>query len=115
MTKGRTSAATPKAPAHLSKEAAAWWRLVVRDYDLEPHHLHLLQAACEAWDRMQQARETVGKEGIVFRAANGDLKTNPAVTIEKDARIAFARLVRGWGACGRRCGDWSGSGGNAGT
>ena len=97
MTKGRTTAAKPKAngpPSHLSKEAAAWWRTVTRDYDLEPHHLHLLQAACEAWDRMQQAREAVGKEGIVFRAGNGDLKTNPAVTIEKDARIAFARLVR---------------------
>lgn len=84
----------PEPPAHVSDEAGTWWNAVVRDYDLEPHHLRLLQAACEAWDRMQQAREAVDKHGITFAAANGDIKTNPAVTIEKDARIAFARLVR---------------------
>lgn len=84
----------PEPPAHLSGEVAAWWREVCRDFDMEPHHLRLLQAACEAWDRMQQAREAVAQRGITFTAANGDIKTNPAVTIERDARIAFARLVR---------------------
>jgi P27 family predicted phage terminase small subunit len=81
-------------PDHLSKEAKRWWASVVADYELEPHHLHLLQAACEAWDRCQQAREVVSREGITFRTANGDVRTHPAVTIEKDARIVFARLVR---------------------
>ena len=45
----------PDPPDHLSSAAAAWWRDVLRDYSLEPHHLHLLQAACEAWDRKGQA------------------------------------------------------------
>jgi P27 family predicted phage terminase small subunit len=67
---------------------------VTSDFDLEPHHLKLLQAACEAWDRMTLAREAVAKDGLTFRAANGDLKTNPAVAIERDARTGFARLVR---------------------
>ena len=84
----------PKPPTHISKEAADWWRSVVRNYDMEGHHLRLLQAACEAWDRMQQGREAVASQGITFRAANGDLKANPAVAIERDARVAFARLVR---------------------
>jgi P27 family predicted phage terminase small subunit len=85
---------TPPAPAHLSEGSAAWWRSVVSDYSLEPHHLRLLQAAAEAWDRMQLAREAVASGGITFRAANGDLKANPAVAIERDARVAFARLIR---------------------
>lgn len=88
------AANSPAPPSHLTEEAAGWWRNVTADYDFEPHHLRLLQAACEAWDRMQQAREAVAADGITFKAANGDLKANPAVAIERDARTAFARLVR---------------------
>jgi P27 family predicted phage terminase small subunit len=84
--------AAPSPPPHLTEEAAAWWHDVCRDYELEPHHLRLLQAACEAWDRMQLAREAVASGGITFRAANGDVKANPACAIERDARTAFARL-----------------------
>jgi hypothetical protein len=29
----------PPAPSHLSEAMQSWWRDVVRDYDLEPHHL----------------------------------------------------------------------------
>ena len=85
---------SPEPPAHLSTDAAASWQSVVRDYDLEPHHLRLLQAACEAWDRCQQAREAVLKDGLTFRDSNTNLKANPAVAIERDARTLFARLVR---------------------
>lgn len=84
----------PEPPKHLSAEAASWWKSVVSDYALEPHHLRLLQAAAEAWDRCQQAREAVAEQGLTFKAANGDLKTNPACAIERDNRTLFARLVR---------------------
>jgi phage terminase small subunit len=43
---------------------------------------------------MTLARKAVERDGLTFRATNGDLKTNPAVSIERDARTAFARLVR---------------------
>lgn len=29
----------PPPPAHLSEAMAAWWRQVMADYALEPHHL----------------------------------------------------------------------------
>jgi P27 family predicted phage terminase small subunit len=83
-----------KPPAHLSEEAREWWQSVTRDFDLEPHHLKLLQCAAEAWDRMTLARKAVAKGGLTFRDSNGNLKANPAVAIERDARTAFARLVR---------------------
>jgi P27 family predicted phage terminase small subunit len=84
----------PSSPAHLSKDASAWWGEVVRDFNMEPHHLRLLQAACEAWDRCQQARRAVAEQGLTFTDASGVIKANPAVSIERDARTLFARLVR---------------------
>ncbi len=82
-------------PAHLSDEAAAWWRDVLCDYDLEPHHVRLLQAAGEAWDRMQQARKALADHGgLTFLSSSGDIRAHPAVSMERDARVAFARLVR---------------------
>lgn len=85
----------PAPPDHLSPDAAVWWRSVVSDFDLEPHHLRLLQSACEAWDRQQEARRSIADHGsLTFIKANGDIATHPAVGVEKDARIAFARLVR---------------------
>lgn len=83
------------APDHLSTEASTWWQSVVADYDLEPHHLRLLQSAAEAWDRMQQARQALADHGeLTFTDQNGGIKAHPCVAMERDARIAFARLVR---------------------
>jgi P27 family predicted phage terminase small subunit len=86
---------TIKAPGHLSREAAAWWQQVTADYALEPHHLRLLQAACEAWDTMQMARRALADHGgLTFEDSSGNIKAHPAVAMQRDARIAFARLVR---------------------
>jgi len=85
----------PKPPEHLSDAAKHWWQSVVRDYALEPHHRHLLQAACEAWDRMQQARQALADHGgLTFTDERGVIRAHPAVAMERDARVAFARLVR---------------------
>jgi len=85
----------PQPPAHLSVEAQSWWHEVVRDYALEPHHLRLLQAACEAWDRMSQARQALADHGaLTFTDERGTIRAHPAVAMERDARVAFARLVR---------------------
>ncbi len=90
-----SKAARPDAPAHLSDDAASWWQSVVRDYELEPHHLRLLQSAAEAWDRMQAARAAIAEHGgLTFVDSSGNLKAHPCVAIERDARVAFARLVR---------------------
>lgn len=81
-------------PDHLRPETAAWWRSVLEDYDLEAHHVRLLRLACESWDRCDQARELLNSDGLTVRTADGGMKAHPAVAIERDARLAFARLVR---------------------
>ncbi|UQR65091.1 P27 family phage terminase small subunit [Bradyrhizobium sp. C-145] len=85
---------TPKPPAHLTEQTRAWWRFVVREYALEPHHLRILQAAAECWDRLQQAREILLRDGLVVEGREGGIRPHPAVAIERDSRISFARLVR---------------------
>src|SRR5215218_7437839 len=84
----------PKAPKHLSEPSRNWWRTCVREYQLEQHHLRLLQSAAECWDRQQQARKIIDCEGITFTDDRGNARAHPAVAIERDARVGFARLVR---------------------
>jgi P27 family predicted phage terminase small subunit len=83
----------PSAPEHLSDRCRKWWRSVVTEFILEEHHLHLLRLAAEALDRSEEARAILAAEGIVVRTGE-TVKAHPAVAIERDARIAAARLIR---------------------
>ena len=83
----------PAPPLHLSVEAADWWRQTVAAYELEPHHLKLLEAAADAWDRLVAARAEVLRDGLTVEGMHGK-RQNPAVGIERDARLAFSRIVR---------------------
>ena len=84
----------PLPPSHLSEAMQAWWTAVLADYELSDHHLRLLEAACGAWDRMVEARTALNEHGLTYTDHNGAPKPRPETTIEKDSRIAFARLVR---------------------
>lgn len=82
------------APVHLSAASKKWWAEVNAEFALEPHHLRLLQAACESWERMQAARAAIAKHGLTFTDSQGNPKARPEVAIERDAKIGFARLIR---------------------
>ena len=82
------------APEHLSESAARWWCAVNREYDLEDHHIRLLTLAAEAWDRTQQAREVLDREGLIYTDRFNAPRARPEVSIERDSRLAFARLLR---------------------
>jgi len=83
----------PAPPDHLTPATQAWWRSIVAAYELEAHHLKLLEAAADSWDRMVMARATLLAEGLTIETAHGRRK-HPCVGIEADNRSAFARLVR---------------------
>ncbi|MBX4989563.1 P27 family phage terminase small subunit [Rhizobium lentis] len=87
-------AKSQKAPAHLRPATQKWWKSVLADFDLEDHHLRLLQLAAEAWDQAQGAREVLDKDGQTFTDRFGQPKERPEVGILQNARIAFARLLR---------------------
>jgi phage terminase small subunit len=50
--------------------------------------------ACEAHDRATEATETIEAEGAYYQDRFGCPKAHPAVAVERDARVLFARLVR---------------------
>lgn len=83
-----------KAPSHLSKATQAWWRAIVNDYALEPHHLRLLTLAGESWDRAQQARRVIAAAGPYFADRFGQPRAHPAVDVERQSALAYARLIR---------------------
>jgi P27 family predicted phage terminase small subunit len=84
----------PTPPKHLATATKKWWKAVVADYELEAHHVKLLTLAAEAWDRAQEARKMLAEDGPVYRDRFGAPRKHPAVSIEENARIAFARLIR---------------------
>jgi phage terminase small subunit len=78
----------------LQPETRSWWEATARRWTLEPHHVRLLTLAAEAWDRGQQAREAILRDGLTTTTKDGGVRAHPAVRVEGDCRLAFARLVR---------------------
>jgi P27 family predicted phage terminase small subunit len=80
-------------PKHLCAETRRWWSSVVEEYELEPHHVRLLTLAAETWDRIQQARRVIARDGLTAKTRDG-VKLHPAVRVEQDGKVIFARLLR---------------------
>jgi phage terminase small subunit len=81
------------APKHLRLSTKQWWQNVVRDFQLEHHHLLLLTCCAECLDRIQEAREAIAAEGM-FPLNGRTRKLHPALALERDQKILFARLLR---------------------
>ena len=83
-----------RSQAHLKPETWRWWQDVVDEWDLDEHHIRLLTLAAEAWDRCVEAREILAREGLTYLDRFDQPKPRPEVGIERDSRLAFARLLR---------------------
>lgn len=83
-------------PAHLSASSRRLFRGIANDFALwkEPAALATLQLAAEALDRVTEARVLIEEHGILVPNRFGELRPNPALTLEKDARIAVLRALR---------------------
>ncbi len=79
---------------HLAPETRAWVEAVAADFELERHHHRLLMLAAQAFDRAEEARQILSRDGLVTCTDAGGLKAHPCVGIERDSRVAFARLLR---------------------
>jgi P27 family predicted phage terminase small subunit len=90
----KSKSAAQKPPKHLRAATSQWWAEVVGEYSLDSHHIRLLTKSCESWDRSEQAREALLKHGLTFEDRFGSPHARPEVAIERDSRLAFARLIR---------------------
>lgn len=77
-------------PKHLSPESKRTYRRIANEFDLGPDAENLLRLALESWDRAQQARELVSKQGIITEHG----KRHPAIDIEHNAYGVYLRAVR---------------------
>ncbi|HEY1308459.1 MAG TPA: P27 family phage terminase small subunit [Vicinamibacterales bacterium] len=80
-------------PAHLRPETAAWYQHVCETWEITPSKRRLLQACCAAWDLSETARETIAREGMTVRTADGGTKVHPLMVTMKTARQQFASLL----------------------
>jgi hypothetical protein len=90
--KSRNAVAQP--PKHLRADTASWFKSVLSEYELDQHHVRLLVKARESWDRSEEARELIKQHGMTYEDRFGAPRARPEVAIERDSRLAFARLVR---------------------
>jgi hypothetical protein len=81
-------------PKHLRPATQRWFAAVLKDYELEAHHIRLLTRAAEAWDRGEEAREAIAEHGLVYSDRFGARRARPEVAMERDSRTGFARLIR---------------------
>ena len=67
---------------------------MVDTFVLEDHHYRLLLGACEGWDRAEQARREVKRQGMFFSDRFGAPKVHPGVDVERKSRDQFRLLLR---------------------
>jgi P27 family predicted phage terminase small subunit len=95
MTTKTKTTTKPKPPVHLSPEGKRLWQQLFADYALDDAAgLLLLQSACEAFDRLQEARKVLAKDGAVMTDRWGQKKPHPAAGIERDARNQLHSALR---------------------
>lgn len=85
---------TKKEPNHLSIETKAIWRKVCKQWELKETDLVLLKVALEAYDRLQNARRGIAKQGATYKTDTGYIRENPLLKIEKEARGGFLQAWR---------------------
>jgi hypothetical protein len=85
---------TQTAPKHLRPKTREWVSGVLERWILEEHHYKLLVMAAESLDRSDAARSVIDQKGPTYLDRFGQPKPRPEVTIERDSKATFARLLR---------------------
>ena len=87
------SVAAVEVPAHLSEPSKLLWRRLSAEYAFDAAGEAVLRLLCEALDRCEQARQVVAEDGPMIDGRFGP-RQHPMLSVERDARIAVARLIR---------------------
>ncbi len=97
ITRATVKSNTRDAPRYLSKTSRKFYGMILDNYELEPHHLQLLVMACECLDEKEAARVAVAKDGPSFTDRYGQVREHPMVSMGRQARLQYARLIRDLG------------------
>ena len=84
-----------KIPNNLNKEAKAFYKKILHQYQIDDvAGLKLLLTACECLDRVRECQKTIKKEGMQIQDRFGQWKAHPLCTIERDARSQFLQAMK---------------------
>jgi phage terminase small subunit len=85
----------PTPPKGLRSAQRRLWREVVEGFELETHHLRILEAACRELDSAEAAEEELARVGeYITNERSKAVKPHPAGQVARSARLAAARLLR---------------------
>jgi P27 family predicted phage terminase small subunit len=85
----------PTPPKHLSAEAKRLWANLRSEFTIDDSAgLLLLQNVCEAYDRLQDARAIIKREGLTVTDRFGQSKQHPAILTEAGARQQLYSGIR---------------------
>jgi phage terminase small subunit len=82
------------APSHLTDESRALWDRLHESYEFDEHHARILALALEALQRCREARLAIDEHGLTYTDRFGAPRLRPEVAVERDSRLAVARLLR---------------------
>jgi P27 family predicted phage terminase small subunit len=86
---------TPRPPVGLSQPARRWWTRLVREYSIsDPAGELLLETALRAFDRAEQARRLLNKDGCCTVDSKGRPKAHPAASVERDSRAGMLQALK---------------------
>lgn len=85
----------PRPPTHLSREAKTLWRKLHEEWVIdEPGSVAILVVGLESFDRCQEARKILAKEGLRTRDRFDQVRVHPLAAVARDAEAAFRSALR---------------------
>jgi P27 family predicted phage terminase small subunit len=83
-----------KPPSHLTNAGKKLWNDIFAEIEFDAPALLLLQLMCEQYDRLNEARAILAREGITMTDRFGQVKAHPAIAIEVSSVAAIGRAFR---------------------
>jgi len=84
----------PRLPSHLKAPGRRLWQSALTEYEIDAAGLELLRLAAEALDRADEARRAVAQSAPYIPDRFGNIRPHPGLGVERDSRLAAARLIR---------------------
>ena len=84
-----------KPPKHLKKAAKDMWSRLIEDYEInDSAGLALLESACICYQRAEDARKQVRREGLTIKDRFEQIRPHPCCAIERDSRGQMVAALR---------------------
>lgn len=80
-------------PAHLGAAGRKLWTDTVKDFDLRPDELRILEDACREADLVDRLEEALRDSDLMVKGSQGQPVASPLVTEVRQHRATFAQLM----------------------